>query len=114
LPAEPIMSSINNIPIWKENENRIARQAAMRSFMEANNAMADTLTSAGSTESDGLSEIVAKVALKRISAQAAAKSAKEAAAKADTDAREKELAKVKDRMADYVKMGTAPIVDVTV
>ena len=108
------MQSINNIPIWKENENRIARSAAMRSFMEANAAMADGLTSAGATESDGLSQIVAKVALKRIGAQSAAKSAKDAAAKADTDAREKELAKIKDRMADYVKMGTAAIVDVKV
>jgi hypothetical protein len=108
------MGSINNIPIWKENENRIARQAAMRSFMEANNAMADALTSAGTTEKDGLAEIVAQSALKRIKQQAAAKSAKDAAATAETNERDKELAKVKDRMADYVKMGTATIVDVKV
>jgi hypothetical protein len=107
------MSSINNIPIWKENENRTARQAAMRDFLDANAAMADTLTGAGSTQSQGLSEIVAKVALKRMKAQAAAKSAKDAAATAETKARESELAKVKARMADYVKIGTS-LVDVKV
>ncbi len=105
------MSSINNIPIWKENENRLARQEAMRSFLEANASMADSLTGAGSTQSEGLSEIVARMALKRMQAESAAKSAKQAVTTAETNAREKELAKVKERMQAYV---TNNIVNVVV
>ena len=105
------MQSINNIPIWKENENRIARQQAMHDFMDANAAIADTLTGAGSTESQGLSEIVAQSALKRMKATAAEKSAKQAAAAAETAARDKELAKVKDRIQGYLRVN---IVDVKV
>jgi hypothetical protein len=105
------MQSINNLPIWKENENRIARQQAMHDFMDANAAIADTLTSAGSTESEGLSEIVARSALKRMKTDAAAKSAKQAAATAETNARDKELAKVKERIQGYIRVN---IVDVTV
>ena len=105
------MQSINNIPIWKENENRIARQQAMHDFMDANAAIADTLTGAGTTQSEGLSEIVAQSALKRMKAEAAAKNAKQTAASAETAARDKELAKVKERIQGYLRVN---IVDLKV
>jgi hypothetical protein len=102
--------AINNIPIWKENENRLARQQAMRSFMDANAEMTNNLMTAGSTQADGISEIVARVALKRIQAESAAKNVRDSAAKAETDARDKELAKIKERMQAYVTNNTVNVV----
>jgi hypothetical protein len=105
---------IERIPVWKEMQNWHERQRAMRDFMEANAALTDSITSAGSTQAEGLATLVANATVKRLQKEAAEKTSKLDAANAESIAREQELEKIKARMADYVKLGTPTAVDVKV
>jgi hypothetical protein len=96
------MSLIPRIPVWKEMENWRARQEAMRSYMDSLSAMSDTLSGAGADQANGLAELSAKAAAKRIQSEAAAKSAKYAADSAQSAADDKAMDRLKDLMADYV------------
>jgi hypothetical protein len=100
--------AIQKIPLWKENENWRARQQAMRGYMDNLNALTTSITSAGADRANGIAELVARATLKRVQAEAAAKSAKAAAESAQAAADDRALQAVKDRMTDLAK------VDVTV
>jgi len=96
--------AIQKIPLWKENENWRNRQLAMRDYMDAMSQLTTNLTSAGSDQSSGIANIVAKAAMKRIQAEAAAKNAKSAAESAQAAANDKALQAIKDRMNEFTKV----------
>lgn len=96
--------AVQRIPLWKENENWRLRQQQMRDYLDNINSLGTNLTSAGADQSSGLAELVAKATLKRVQAEAAAKSARAAVKQAQEAADDKALQAVKDRMKDLSKV----------
>jgi len=96
--------AISQIPIWKENENWRTRQQSMNDFMDNLNSLTDTLTGAGSSQSQGIATIVTQAAIKRMQAEAAARNAKTSAQSAQERADDKALQDLKDRMNGYASL----------
>lgn len=96
--------AIQRIPLWKENENWRARQQAMRDYMDSMSALTTNITSAGADQASGIADLVAKATLKRIQAEAAAKSAKAQAEREQSAADDRALDALKDRMNDLTKV----------